>query len=204
MGFLPESYEVPQSSGKYMKFQVGDNRFRVLGQPIIGNEGWHEDENGKKPIRKRPLESFQVDEVDPETIKHFWAMPVWNYRERRVQVLELTQKTIMKAIATLSKDQDWGDPTEYDLVVSKVGDGLETEYAVTPKPKTPVSGPVAEGWAEMQGTFDLERLYEGGDPFGDQPATSSMTPAARSMRAGMHQAKQPDLSEPTAEDVANV
>src|SRR4051812_35941062 len=111
--FLPPNYELPQSTGKYFKPVIGENRLRILGKPIVGNVGWHEDASGKKPVRQPSGAAFQIGSVDPETIKHFWAMPVWNYRDGKIQVWELTQKTIMAAIQTYAKDGDWGDPTSY-------------------------------------------------------------------------------------------
>ena len=36
MDFLPDNYEAPQGGGGYMKFQKGDNKFRIVGKPIIG------------------------------------------------------------------------------------------------------------------------------------------------------------------------
>ena len=40
-----------------------------------------------------------------------------------------------KAIAALAIDADWGNPTEYNLNISRKGSGFnDTEYTVTPKP----------------------------------------------------------------------
>ena len=33
MSFLPDGYKTPKKPGKYLKFQKGDNRFRILGRP---------------------------------------------------------------------------------------------------------------------------------------------------------------------------
>lgn len=48
--FLPEGYEVPKTSGGYMKFKQGANKFRILSAPIIGWEYWTE---SKKPVRAK-------------------------------------------------------------------------------------------------------------------------------------------------------
>ena len=78
--FLPDNYKVPAGASNYYKLEQGQNKFRILGSPILGYEGWKD----KKPIRKRMTEKFTVNEVDePEKIKHFWSMPVWDYREKR-------------------------------------------------------------------------------------------------------------------------
>ena len=38
--FLPETYELPQSAGGYMKLQQGENKLRILSKPIIGWLDW--------------------------------------------------------------------------------------------------------------------------------------------------------------------
>src|SRR3990167_8970995 len=115
MSLLPEGYEVPQKKGNYYKFVEGDNRFRILASPILGYEYWVDN----KPVRVRMGEKLPLPEA--EGAKHFWAMPVWNYEESRVQILEITQKGIKKSIAALSRDEDWGTPLEYDIAVTRTG-----------------------------------------------------------------------------------
>lgn len=170
--FLPADYEVPVKPGKYMKFQDGENRFRILDTPIMGWEWWvHEDGSivqrgekrlkGDKPVRCRMSEF--TEEGATETAKHFWAMKVWNYKDKRVQLLEITQSKIQKPIKTYSKDEDWGSPLGYDLVVTKTGEGLETDYTVTPKPAKPLDKEIK---AKSDSTkVNLTALYEGKEPF---------------------------------------
>ncbi len=158
--FLPNNYEVPQGPSNYMKFEIGANRFRALRSPIVGWEGWKD----KKPIRRRMTESFIADEVDDvERIKHFWAMVVWNYKARRVQILEITQKGIQRTIKALIKDEEWGSPLEYDITVSREGEGMDTEYQVVPMPPKPLTKDITDAYNEM--SINLDALYTGEDPF---------------------------------------
>jgi hypothetical protein len=168
--FLPENYEVPSSSNQYMKFLPGENRFRILSSPIVGNEFWLTTSDGKpKPIRRRLNEKISLDELehkDSSDVRHFWAMPVLDYADSRIKILEITQKRIQRAIKELSKDKDWGTPLLYDIVVNKKGEGMETEYSVIPKPKKPLDEPFVNAWLELKSNgFDLEALFSGGDPF---------------------------------------
>lgn len=159
--------EVPETSN-YLKFDTGANRFRVVSEPIVGTEWWVD----KKPKRVRPGVPVPANEIDIEQPpKTFWAFVVWNYNIEKLQVLELTQKSIMKEIALLAKDEDWGSPLEYDLVVTKEGDGMETRYSVTPKPKKDLDKAIAE--AVKNTPIQLEALFDGLDPF----AQLTMTPA---------------------------
>ena len=41
-------------------------------------------------------------------------------------------------IANLYNDEDWGDVTKYDVSIKRKGSGMETEYTVVPKQKSPV------------------------------------------------------------------
>ena len=164
MGFLAKGYKVPTES-RYLKLQQGENNFRVLSSAIIGYEYWN---NDNKPVRnksgwaKRPVDVKTKDDGSYD-IKHFWAFVVWNYEESKIQIMEITQKTIMNPIKALVDNVKWGDPKEYDLTITKVGDGFETKYTVMPNPKTEIQKEIQE---EFNSTpVDLEMLFESKDPF---------------------------------------
>lgn len=164
MSFLPDKYEIPDSSTGYMKFKQGENKFRVLSSAIIGWETWTEEDGKRKPLRRKMDNPFSTDVVDdPTQIKHFWAFVVWNYNEEKVQILEITQKGIMKSIKALTSDEDWGDPKTYDIVVTREGEGLETEYQVNPKPKKELDKGITQFYKDLN--IDLDALYDGNDPF---------------------------------------
>lgn len=166
--FLPENYTVADRSNGYMRFQQGENRFRVLDNPVLGYEWWIEDESGRKPVRV-PRDG-KVPAEFSSSFKEFWAMPVWNYNKELVQILEITQKGIMKVVANLARNPKWGSPKGYDLVVDRQGEGLETEYSVTPEPKEELSKEIAQVYAVHN--INLAALYEGKDPFGSTNTSS--------------------------------
>lgn len=56
-----------------------------------------------------------------------------------VQILEVTQATIQSAIANLVSSQEWGNPREYDITVTRKGSKLDTEYTVQPSPHKTLS-----------------------------------------------------------------
>jgi len=172
MSFLPTEYDVPVKPGKYMKFQDGENRLRILTSPILGWEWWTDADGvvkekgdkirkGDKPVRV-PM-GGKIDESAAETARHFWAMKVWNYKDEMVQVLEVTQASIQKPLKALAKDEDWGSPVNYDIVVSKSGEGLDTEYSVTPKPAKKMDEAIKELCDNT--SVNLEALFDGEDPF---------------------------------------
>lgn len=162
MSFLPKDYKVPAGSGQFMKWQMGDNKFRALSPVAIGWEGW----KNNKPFRRKE-DTIKPEEVDlnqngEPNINHFWAFTVWNYADKKVQVLSLTQKTIMAGIEKLVEDSEWGDPQEYDLTVTKEKKGDKTSYSVRPSPQKPVTAEMLEALEVSK--VDLEQLFKNNYP----------------------------------------
>lgn len=165
--FLPATYEVPNKNDKYMKWEQGENRFRIMSSPILGFEWWTDGEDGSRKVHRVPMGlNIPTNEVeDPSSIRHFWAMIVWNYKANAIQILEVTQKLIQQSLRAYAKDEDWGSPVnKYDIVVTRSGTTKEdTKYEVMPKPAKPTDEKILE---EMKNTpIRLEALYEGADPF---------------------------------------
>ena len=92
----------------------------------------------------------------PSKIKHFWAFAVYNYQEKRIQILEVTQKGVMTTMKAYITDEAWGSPKGYDFVVTKSGKGLDTEYAVITNPHTPVDADIQKEYEAK--TIDLTAL----------------------------------------------
>lgn len=163
MSFLPDNYKLP-TTDNYMKLQKGANKFRVLDSAIIGYEWWEDTpEGGRKPHRAKTFQEAVSKGIDP--LKHFWAFPVWNYSADRVQILQLTQKSIMQAITSLVENEEWGDPKNYDINVHKEGEMLTTEYTVTPSPHKEINPEIVKAYNEM--SINLTALFTGDDPFAD-------------------------------------
>lgn len=157
--FLPDGYEAPEGNANYLKLQKGESKFRILSRPIVGWLDWKD----KKPYRFA-MNAKPEKPMDPKnTIKHFWAFLVWDCVNPGVKILEVTQQTIHAAITHLTKDSEWGAPFEYDLKVTRKGDGLETEYTVTPSPKKPLTEEIKK--AALDKPCNLEALFSGSDPW---------------------------------------
>lgn len=152
-----------------MKFQQGQNKIRILARPIMGHVAWNTE---NKPIRvrmdeKMPMERVRIENGEKK-VKHFWAMPVWNYSEKLVQILEITQVTIQGGIKSYSQNDDWGSPLNYDITIEKTGEKKLTEYKVMPSVPKPLAKEATDAWkAVLDKGFDLNKLYENGDPFGN-------------------------------------
>lgn len=163
--FLPEDYKLPDNS-RYMKLKDGRNKFRVLSSAITGYEYWN---TNNKPVRsKTPLKSTPDDiglDKDGKTkkIKHFWAFVAYNYDAKVIQILEITQSTIQSAIKALVDDEVWGKPQNYDITITRTGEGFDTEYNVMPNPHSEVDGDILKMYKSE--TINLNALFSNENPF---------------------------------------
>lgn len=160
--WLPSGYEVPKTDGNYMKFEQGANKFRVMSQPIMGWVYWTRE---KKPVRVRQQpKEIPANIRAGDKIKHFWAFAVWNYTANKIQILEITQASIQGPLTELVTNSDWGPPQDYDVTITRKGEGLDSEYTVTPSPHKDV--PQEARSALRDARLNLEALFDGGEPFG--------------------------------------
>lgn len=155
--FLPNGYEKPESGSKYYKFAAGDNYFRILSPAITGWLDWED----KKPVRTKERPENSIDPSKPA--KHFWAFVIWDYKEKVIKILEITQATIQTAIFDLHNDKNWGSPLNYDLNVKKTGEKMETKYSVIPTPPKELSSEIQTAYNSV--IIELDELYVNGDPF---------------------------------------
>jgi hypothetical protein len=161
MTFLQKDYALPKTGSRYTKLEKGDTVIRALSSAIVGWQYWT-GENKPVRLRENPKKT-PIDMREDSKLKHFWAFAVWNYDTKALEVLELTQSSIQKAILSLINDEDWGDPKGYDIKITRTGDGLDTEYAVTPRPKKDIPSEAVEAFESTP--LHLEALYEGNNPF---------------------------------------
>lgn len=175
MTFLPDNYELPETPSKYMKFKKGMNRFRILTPAVIGYEYWNLD---NKPVRSKKMWKEQPEDIKrtkdgvPTDVKHFWAFVVWNYAEKAIQILEITQSTIQRGIKA-GVDLRQGSATKNDIGVERSGEGFDTEYSVQFADPTPVSEEIEKAFNSEN--INLEALFSGEDPFGSATPTKRGT-----------------------------
>ena len=167
MSSIPKNINIPSASGQFMKLQDGPNRLRVLSDIIYGWEGWKDN----KPFRhegevcKIKPEQVDVGQNGKPNINYFWAMCIWNYKEKKVQVLEITQKTIMKPLYDLEQNEDWGDLKNYDIEIKKSKEGDKTTYTTLGIPPKPISKEIKDAYSKTE--VKLEKLFEGEYPIDD-------------------------------------
>lgn len=177
--FLPNGYKRPEpSGGNYAKLEDGANKFRILSRAIVGWLYWTT-ENKPVRLKERP-EHAPIDMREGDKIKHMWAFVVWNYRDSKVQILELTQASIQGPLEDLVMSEDWGSPTAYDITITKTGQKLDTEYTVMPSPKKAVPEEAHKAYREAR--INLEALFAGADPFAYSAGSEGADASEQMMR----------------------
>lgn len=166
MSFLPANYtKVPKTGGSYLnKFEEGETKIRILSPAITGYEYWtHED----KPVRLKEAPSEMPSDLRPgkfgKDINHFWAMIVWNFKEAKIQIMQINQSTIQEGILDYHMDPEWGDPMEYNITIVKTIKNDFTKYTVKATPPSELPVEAAQAFSEQN--IDLTALYRGEDPF---------------------------------------
>lgn len=160
---LPKDVKIPKSS-QFGKFQIGVNRYRVMSDVITGWEGWRD----KKPFRhegdvcKIKPEQVDLNQNGKPNINYFWAMVVWSYNDKAIQVLEITQKTIMNPLYDYEQSADWGELKEYDIEIDKKVENDKTSFTVRAIPPKKLSQDIINAYAESK--VDLQKLFEGEYP----------------------------------------
>jgi hypothetical protein len=195
--FLPKDYELPESERRYTELEEGANTFRILSPAIIGYAWWVDTkEGGRTPIRVRTAEEVPSEvrnaTESQDRPRHFWAFTIYNYATESIQVLEIKQQTIMRALEALVRNPKWGAPQGYDLTIERVktgSKGWDVEYNVIPEPPSPLD----EGIVELAKSVPvrLEALYDGGDPFAEpeEEETQGKRPAQNGQRATSRRAR---------------
>lgn len=146
------------------------HKYRFIGRGITGHEGWTPGDNGKnKPVRFRikpdPLPDYLAPNrfTNQVEIKRFTAGVVWDYQDKCLKILLLTQSSLQEKLTQLIQDEDWGNPQKYDIKITRTGSGNETRYSMSTVPHKPVPEEAKEAYAAA--TIDLDAIFDGRDPF---------------------------------------
>jgi hypothetical protein len=174
------------SGGGYLSLSKlpdgGSVRFALLiDQPLEFYECWGAANGANKPFRFDFEPTYEdvvaeMGEFEPREgrggpgtadVKFAIAVPIYSYDSGKVQVLQITQKSILKEIDQISQMEDYENLLEWDLTISKKGSGLLTEYTVRPVPRKKGSQEhIDAAWLEAKSEgFDISRLIQGGNPF---------------------------------------
>lgn len=166
----------PYAQSRYVKLREGTIKLRLFDS-IDGWEYWTDAQgqvvqkgkragDGGKPNRIPQTELSELKLEARQNAQYFKAYKVYNYESGRIEILQLKQRTILEPLISYFYDEDWGNGKgldTFDIAITRTGEGLDTVYQVTPKPKTEFIGKMED--------INLEALYSGDDPFIGSTAT---------------------------------
>jgi len=179
--FITDDYVAPASGSGFTKIKDGENRFRILSSPLLLWVIWSDKKvtRLRYDVTKKPAKP----QGENASVKHAWALIVWNYAEKRIEVMELDKMTLINPLLTHAKDKDWGHPKHYDVVFKKSGSGKDgTKYEFVAKPKSEPIDEIVTAFTDNP--IDLEQLLvEGGNVFlqsgGSETSTTPATSTAK-------------------------
>lgn len=175
MSFIPKDEEHLEKKQPYLvlsKVENGEHKIRILSNPINGWLDWIV-EPPVKPGGKdqwTPVRTVPTDKRPPISAEReptpFWSMVIWNYNENRLVIWDLTQPSIIKKLKELYRSENFGDPKNYDLIITKTKSHKgKTSYDTLPLPPTPVNERIKAFYEKTP--VRLTALYENKDPFKD-------------------------------------
>lgn len=160
MPFYPSTYEMKEQVSDYMKMEEGEHKVRILMPPTIGYETWNEE---NKPLRFHTFGEAVNSHSRDGKIKEFHAFIVWNYKLEMIQLLNITQRGIQEWIYNQTLDEDWADPTSYDIVIKRTGKGInDTTYSMVAKMPKPMDKSISEALKVVK--IDWDEYFTGGHP----------------------------------------
>lgn len=112
-----KEYEAPSGDGgQYLKFEAGKAvKIRIASEPYIFRDVYKDKVTGKTR----------------ESVKYAWV--VFDFGADQAKIMQLPV-TGFKALQAIAADDDWGDPTKYNLTVIPQGAGKERVYQINPAP----------------------------------------------------------------------
>jgi len=159
----------PESGGKYLSLKKkGDSvQIRIVSTPKHKSQHWITGDDGKrKPVActNDSTCTWCGDDVPKdEKIKkaEVFAWLVIDRADGEVKMFQAPKSIYLKIRNELLTDDDWGDPVNYDLKITRTEE-QGNYYSTIPTPKN--MGPITEEEKKLvdECDIDLEKELEGG------------------------------------------
>jgi hypothetical protein len=152
------SYTPPKGSGNFFSLEDRKSaRVRFQSEPFVYRDEFKQPD-GKIKISTR------------------YAWLIWNHNEKRPQALKMSG-TFYTSLATLVKNPDWGNPSEYDIEITRAGTGTDTIYTVNGARKnidldedalTAIAGANLKEVVKEESLISLRAYLKNGQKFADE------------------------------------
>ena len=177
-----------ESSGGYLSLKnIKDGepaRFHVVSQdPLEFWQVWGESPDGQaKPFRftDEPSPSdidaelgeytrrLNFEGTAPDKVVFSLAFFAYNYDTETIQVVQFTQKTLIRELDSIVSMEDYEDLSQWDFSLGRDGKASPITYSLRCVPiKKGTREKIDAAWAAAQEKgYDLNQLLTGGNPFG--------------------------------------
>jgi hypothetical protein len=126
--------DVKTSGGNdFINLVQGSNKFRVVTKPYQFVVHWTKDPSGANKKLRCTTKNCPVCQHLDVKAQYRWYVGVISRQENKCGILEISSQ-IMTGIKSLVEDDDWGDPSSYDIDVTRGPKGSQPLYNVNPKP----------------------------------------------------------------------
>lgn len=171
----------------FLKLKDGDNVVRLLTKPFefqVHQYKPHKDDEGygKRILSCAPAYGDASDPLIALGIKpkRKWLVGVIDRSTSTYKVLEIGPG-VLKSIQTLYRDEDWGDPIQYDVNIKVDKKAPPANYYnVNPKPKKPLSA----ADLELKQEVDLDDLKKRTSPPTPEEMLKKIQEAHATSKAG--------------------
>ena len=168
------------SSGSMNYFKIKDQelkQIRLLGTRADGFliRGWLTFGMDNKPMYSTLDKPFDPDQLGLDKYKNkqqiweFWMVPIWNHDAGIVQLWEIRQKTIQKALFGLTDpknvNKQWADWRNYDIEIffNNSNSPLD-KYRINPYHPAELSSEVMAHLQKVLPGIKMHEVFNGKDP----------------------------------------
>lgn len=162
MAFFNEEVnaELDKKTGDFYKLESGKNMFRIVSDFAWGFR-YNYDSREEGMTLNNPFYKINdpLVEKNRDKLVLTCAMVIYDYAGSEFKIFMVTQKNILNAIREYTDNPNYGDPTAYDLIISRTGDKKETRYQVIANPPKEFDPELKKKFAEI--SVNINNVYEG-------------------------------------------
>lgn len=165
----PYDYKPMGGESQYLKLtDKGDKaKVRIVSAPYRSLKVWNEAEHSfMDKERVATLSEEQIREImaNPDyTVQEVFTWKVIDREDGLAKVVSLPG-SVFKKIGKLAKDEEWGDPTGYDITIERVEDPGNNYWGIQPSPN---KSPLTLAEREAADRLDIAKLVVGAASLND-------------------------------------
>lgn len=138
-------FEPKQKPGKFLRLKDKGQVIKVrlasrpYRNPLVWTEGQRLPMDDKEASQLQPADWYRIMANAEQEIREAFCWVVIDRADGQARILSVAP-SVYRSIQEYAKDVDWGDPTTYDITITRTEEPGRAYYSVKPAPnKTPLS-----------------------------------------------------------------